>query len=605
MTSPSTAERVSTILTCLALDSRLGGVLFVGLSPRLLRPLARWLGSILTTAEIVTLGATQTDDDLWWRVGPSSADGRFLLRPGLGPLIDAEDGRARIVIVPDLARASTAVLRAAVTLIGAEAAVADRHGMHAAWRPRSRWLAACARSDVARLSPHLLDRFAIRIDAADLGTPGHDIASVRKALAAIRDADLALPDLPPAFRERLVRRDPPPPMTADAIRTAVALGRDVLAPVRRDLALARVGRSLAALEASDAVRADHVRQAAVLLGLLRDGQAQPPEQPPGGFFPELPDPSLGAPAADPGATEHLVTGTGGTAAAAAAGILDEAVFPPELIGSGTYQEDDADAMPEYASLREPWQRDNWTSSSRGHVIGTEPTRSLADLAVPATAFEAAKFQPVRHARGHGADGRLVIWGCDLRRYRRQPRPDTSVVLVLDHTCRRDWDWSAALAPYLRWGYVRRAALTVVELGYLGCQHELRADVYRARSVLDSRVRESLGRAPGRATPLAHALDLAIQEVRRQLRHREVAAENSWLVVVSDGRGNVPLQVSQRLRFDGAVGTEGVTDALAVARTARTLPPVHRIVLPPPHLTHYTALPFELADAIGGVVAEPT
>src|SRR5262249_1896386 len=153
--------------------------------------------------------------------------------------------------------------------------------------------------------------------------------------------------------------------------------------------------------------------------------------------------------------------------------------------------------------------------------------------------------------------------------------------------------------------VRRAELIVVEFGYLGCPHELRANVYRARSVLDSRVRESLGRAPGRATPLAHGLDLAIQDVRRQLRHREAAAENSWLVVVSDGRGSVRLQVSHRLRCDGAVGAEGVADAFAVARAARSLPPVHRIVLPPPHLTHYTALPFELADALGGIVAETT
>jgi magnesium chelatase subunit D len=146
---------------------------------------------------------------------------------------------------------------------------------------------------------------------------------------------------------------------------------------------------------------------------------------------------------------------------------------------------------------------------------------------------------------------------------------------------------------------------MIELGYLSCQHELQAGVYRASSVLDSRVRESLGRAPGRATPLAHALDLAIQELHRQLRHHKVAAENSWLVVVSDGRGNVPLQVSQRLRFDGVVSTEGVADALAVAKAARSLPSMHRVVLPPPHLTHYTSLPFELADALGGVVAEPT
>ena len=64
------AERVSTVLACLALDRRLGGVLFVGLPPTLLTHLAGRLNSMLADGsckpEIVTLGATHTDDDLWW-----------------------------------------------------------------------------------------------------------------------------------------------------------------------------------------------------------------------------------------------------------------------------------------------------------------------------------------------------------------------------------------------------------------------------------------------------------------------------------------------------------------------------------------------------------
>ena len=188
---------------------------------------------------------------------------------------------------------------------------------------------------------------------------------------------------------------------------------------------------------------------------------------------------------------------------------------------------------------------------RGHVIGTEPTRSLSDIAIVATAFEAAKFQPMRRAQRPGLGEGLIIFGSDLRRYRYQTRPDTAVVLVLDHTCRRGWDFAPVLAPYLRWAYVRHALLSVVELGYLGAADELRATVYRAHSLLDGRVAVSLGRAPGRATPLAHAIEVAVQEMRRHLR--QVAR---WWHVT---RGSSWCRMGAamcRLRPASAVGCQG-------------------------------------------------
>lgn len=611
------AERVRMILACLAADQRLGGVLFVGLRPGLLRPLADWLNTALTVGpvagEIVTLGATQTDEDLWWQAGlpPADGDGGFLLRPGPGPLIDPPDGPARIVIVPDLGRASTAVLRAAVTLVGAGTAVADRHGLHAAWRPRSRWLAACSRPDLPRLSPHLLDRFAIRIDATALGAPEGDLRAVRRALGSLDYADsasLILP--PPGARERRAHRASLPSMTSEAIELVVSGSGENTAPARRDLALARVARALAMLDASDVVSGAHVRMAMAVLGLgiAEPAQARRPVQ--AGSSPGVPDARDEAPAKEPDTVEY-VTGDGraDAAEAAAEAVLpaapDEAAMPLEPLGGGAQQEDDADSMPEYASLRDPWRPASRPTGPRGHIAGTEPTRNLAGLAIVATAFEAAKFQPFRHAHRSLPAGKLVIWGCDLRRYRRQPVPDAVVVLLLDHTCHRDWDWSAALAPYLRWAYVRRAALSVVELGHLGCADELRAEAYQAHSVLDKRVSASLRRAPGRATPLAHGLDLAIAELRRQLRQHGVVPEHSWLVVASDCRGNVPMRTSLRRQFDPIVSNEGVADALSAARAARSLPAVQRIVLPPPGLIHYAALPFELADALGGMVGETT
>ena len=128
-------------------------MLFVGLPPALLTPLARRLNSMLADgsceSEVITLGATHTDDDLWWLTRLVTQDGKRRFDTIPGPLIDVPDGPPRTVVVPDLARASLAVVRAAVILVGADTAVADRHGRHATWQPRSRWIAACARSDLA------------------------------------------------------------------------------------------------------------------------------------------------------------------------------------------------------------------------------------------------------------------------------------------------------------------------------------------------------------------------------------------------------------------------------------------------------------------------
>ena len=593
--SLTAAERVSTVLACLAVDRRLGGVLFVGLRPGLLAQLARWLNAVLagsdspgtdrSVGEIITLGANHTDDDLWWQDGSSSQSGafRFGSRPGL--LIDPPDGLPRTVIVPDLARASIAVARAAVVVVGAGAAVADRHGMHAEWQPRSRWLAACAQSDLAAISPHLLDRFAVRVNAAGIDLPSDEPRAVR---AALDTADLVMPLQLPT-RVRQAPNDILPPMSTDAIELVVRMIRGVSAPVRRDLALARTARALAFLEGSPRVLDEHVLRAAGVLGLDVAERGRSAPQPAAQARESGPvEPEPPGKTSAPGAVGDDLKGTGRrelvTVTGFAPAVLDDLTVPAELLRSGIYPEDNPDSIPEYASLREPWQHNHRSRATRGPAVGTEPTRSLADIAFVATAFEAAKFQPMRTGgRHHGPDGhnQLAIWGCDLRRHRRQRRPDTAVVLVLDHTCRHDWDWSGALAPYLRWAYVRRAVLTVVEFGYVGAANELCADVYRASSVLDRRVRVSLGRLPGRATPLAHALDLAIGELRRQLRRDEVIGEHSWLVVASDCRGNVPLEASQRRRVTGLVSGEGVADAVAAAAALRSLPAIQRVVLAPP------------------------
>lgn len=600
------AERVAVVLECLAVDRRIGGVIFVDLPPALLTGLAQWLNTLLPGShsddEVVNLGAAQSSDELWRRIGPPSADGRFRFAPEPGPLIDLPGGPVRTIIVPDLARANRAVVQAAVQLIGADVAVADRHGWHLGWLPRSRWLAACARSDIGRLSPHLLDRFAVRVDAADIMALDRDPVVVREALDAPSDSYLPLLHLSRREARRQPQPDQPQPMLiGEAAELVLSYVGEVTAPVRRDLALARTARVLAIWDGRDAVLTEHVDQAAQLLGFRRPEQRKPPAP-----TSEQADSQTGSATSEPDEWQTVSDDHAGGVPMSETGAsapLEAINVAADALGATLYPEDAPGSMPEYASLREPLRRRGGLPARRGQPVGIEPTSELTDIALFATLFEAAKFQAIRRARARNAGPEVLIRGSDLRRHRRQCKPGTALVLVLDHTCRRDWDWSAALAPYLRWVYVQGGALTMIELGHLDSADELRAEVYRTGSVLDGRVAVSLNRLAGRATPLASALDLAAQELRRQRRGRAIS-ERTWLVVTTDGRGNVPLAASQLRRPPGRVSREGITDTLAVAQAIRSLPIGQRVVLRPPDLSPYPELPFDLADALGGIVAEP-
>jgi magnesium chelatase subunit D len=609
------AERVTTVLTCMAIDRRIGGVIFIDLPPGWLIHLASWLCRAIDAdpALTVTLGSAESEDDLWWRpatdLSASRADDGSQLLYYPGRLAEPPYGPP-VVTIPDLARASLAVSRATVLIAGADTAVVERHGQRVRWEPRTRWLAACARADLSRLSSHLLDRFPVRIDVSDLHATRWNPEKLRAVLASDDLADLSPLSLPPRREDVavVVQRALPSLGEACAGLIVKTVG-SAAGPARRDLALGRLARSLAALDAREEVRQAHVHHAAALIGLTV------PENTPDAGREDSPDP---APPSDDGRVkdrDSLVTDDGIaqkdrvgspmmlTGEPEPVSALQDMTWPYALTGTTNYPEDTPGALPEFASLRQPWQWRGAGRAARGLIVGTEATREMADLSIMSTVLEAAKYQRIRRGSSHAPRRGLVIYGADLRRHRRQGGPDTAVAIVLDHTCRRGWQWTDALTPYLSWAYTQRAAVTMVELGHRGSASDLRAEAYLAASVLDRRITVSLNRSPGRASPLAHGLDLVIQQLRRQLRYQALSVGQAWLVVVSDGRGNVPLEVSLRGQISGPVQAEGIRDALAAAAGVRSLSRVRSVVIPPPQLTHYPELPFDLAGALGGIVAD--
>ncbi|MFE6872501.1 hypothetical protein ACFVFS_38905 [Kitasatospora sp. NPDC057692] len=671
MTSvPTALARVLTLLDCVTAERRLGGLLLFDLDPALLPLLGRLLaerlaegaeralhggaagpdgpsgeGAARSLGPIVVLGAWSTAESIWLPTAP--AHHGFALRPGT--LVEQDDdGPPPVALVPDLEHAPLPVVQAALALLDSDAASVERLGHSLRWEPRTRWLAALPRAAAARLSPHLLDRFPLRADAGDLARilhalrtegprrPVPDAAASATARPPEAPASPGAPQGPetpePAddlallralMPERRCRPHPTrlPRLGPEAAALVVALmpgspGR------RRDLALARTARVLAS--GAEQIGAEHVREAARLLGLTTPQApapprpaaplpAAPPVAPPP---PTAPEPTTAGtlaspPTADPaGARSAVVPPAVRALDPEQASVAGENPGPP-------YPEDDPAALPPFASLRSDRHRSAAERPTGGRRTGVRPARDLHDLALVPTLLEAAKFQAVRRPGApsrpdaadrpgapHGAPPEappgLAVSAADLRQYQRTRDSGRALFLLLDHSCRAGWDLGPPLAPFLRWAYRESAAVTVVEFGHHGAPNETTAERYRAASLLDPRILASVGRVPGAASPLAHALDLTAQELRRFHRKSRGNHHEAVLVVVTDGRGNVPLDASLLGRVTARVGREGVGDALTAAAAVRALPRT-RTVLVAPETGLHPDLVFDLAEALD---AEP-
>ncbi|MEU3508301.1 magnesium chelatase [Streptomyces longwoodensis] len=590
-------DRLVLALTCAAVDTALSGVLLFDLEPRLVDPVARLYAAILAgpaapPAPWVILGSTSRDEDLWTRARiRRDGDGvTFSTEPG--PLIegDRRPGPPTLIVVPDLVRLSVSGMRGAVQLLGADVAVVEHTGLRHVARPRARWLAVCSSADVGRLSLHLLDRFALRLPVAGLRFPSAE------RLRSRVDSWATAP-----------RRTESVTVTDEALaRVAELLGHDP--SVRRELALARTARAVAALHGERTAEPRHCDAAAQLIGLPMPGlpRAAPDDGPQPSGAPSFPHRPDGA-RRNRGPSELPVDQDEGVSGCPSPQPL-LATEPPEPIGTTPsrvppatpFPEDEAEPLRDFAPLRSPWQRTSGLAATRGVVVGARRAGNLRDLAYVRTVQEAALHQRLRRTE------RFTISAVDLHSHVRSGSPEHMLVLLLDHTCRDgDWDWQLPLAPFLQWAYTERAAVQTIEVGTAHAVNELRAQSASARNVLDPRVAEALQRRAGRATPLAHGLDEAARVLQRAFRQHGSGLAEAWVVVVTDGRGNVPLEASRTgWRAGEAVGTAGVTDAFDAAGrlAAMDRTRVHTVVIDPGRAA-YGHLPGRLADALGAILVQ--
>jgi magnesium chelatase subunit D len=376
------------------------------------------------------------------------------------------------------------------------------------------------------------------------------------------------------------------------------------------VALLRLAQAGARLAGHREVLADHVEAMAVLTALvaptLSGGAAPTPEAP----TPTGPG-AADAPAAPVGDADRSVepgeTPTAGQPVVEFALEGDEASPVGRLTAptpnATAFPEDDAEPEHEAYPLRRPWQHGEARQAVHGTAVGTQPARGFTDIAWVESLRTAALFQAFRRPL-ESDPTRLVVWGADLRQYRRAPQPEHLLVLVLDHTSRRrGWDWLPDLTPHVRDAYMRRSSVCVVEVGAAISRTPLRADLVVARSVLDPRVAFALEREPGRATPLAHGLELAFARMRHALQHGNAAVATATCVVATDALGNVPLDASLSDDLTGLVTDEGVEDALVAATRIRGLDAVTTWLVAAQGAPHDDLLE-RLGRALGCAVTEP-
>lgn len=259
-------------LACAALNPGLRSLLFFDASIASLQATAQIMTHLLETVteeqvSTIELGTIETEEDLWGSLTFSQDNTKQSFEWRSGLLSGGKIPELRIVMIPDLTRLSLAAARACVMLMGSEVGYLERHGHQERWQPNLCWLAGCPREGVGLVSPHLLDRFALRFSEAEITTtdrstqiekwlqpqnvtPTQENFSLSPHIETIlHKARAHFPNIIPEARSRIL--------------DYTAEGQSI----RRDLTLLRLAYTNAQLEQVYQVTEQEIDQAAGMMGL--------------------------------------------------------------------------------------------------------------------------------------------------------------------------------------------------------------------------------------------------------------------------------------------------------------------------------------------------
>ncbi|WP_017654900.1 hypothetical protein [Fortiea contorta] len=394
-------------LACAAIAPGLRSILLYDTTPETLQLAALIIAQMLEVingykVELVTLGTYEDEDLLWGNLGLSVEIEQqpLLWKPGL---LTAGQNHSpqQVVVIPDLTKLNLAAQRGGVTLMGADVAHLERHGQQAQWQPQLFWIAGCAYEQVKTVSPHLLDRFALRLRLNITKKNTDRVAEILKLLDE-QNTDNKNPQetLPNEIIESLNQAlELLPQITSPALSRVIEYTTDRLDIYhRREIALARLSLAYARLERSLEMTAEHVDHAAQMMGLkpLAKPQELPNPLPninlPDEKYPpdkKLPITPLPLPPEPEPITKHEEFFSSNKIEDFPSTIL------PAIASNNPYPEDEEQDKQSSFSLQLPMRRFRSKTVARGQIVGIEKAVNLQDIAFVRTLLEAAKYQKIR------------------------------------------------------------------------------------------------------------------------------------------------------------------------------------------------------------------
>lgn len=576
-------EAVKKALLLCAVNPSVGGVLLAGEKGTAKSTLIRGAAALIGDTELVELPLNITEDRLVGSIRLEAAlqkRGR-VFEPGL---LQKADGGFLYADEVNLLPEHIVNILLEVSSTGEN--IVEREGI--SFRHPARFvLVGSMNPEEGRLRPHFADRFGLYVPVRGERDPETRALIIRRRLEYERD--------PLAFEERwaaetarlrgqvlaaqaLLERVAVPERSR---RLAAGLSNEGHCPGHRaELVLCQAARAWAALDGRGEATPEDLRAVAeyVLPHRLREPAALPAEA-------DEWDRDQCAP-------ENECAGSGEAAGCPDGGTSDGEPLCSEQDGPGAEDRwEEIRPLEQRLTLKTPERRTPLAPGEgkrlkvRGHTARGRyiraglPRGNADDLALDATLRAAAS-----HPAGRG-DLAVTVRPEDLRVKIREQRTGASILFLVDA--------SGSMGAKRRMGIVKGAVLSLLSDAYekrdtvgIVAFREHRADTLLPLTRSVERAERMLRELKtGGKTPLAQGLATAWELLKAdRIRHPGAL---QYLVVVSDGRGNVPLRTEQPHE-----------DALAIARDLRA-DGINSLVLDPEGGFMGFDMACSLAEALGG------
>ncbi len=500
----------------------------------------------LTGRRVVNVPLNVTEEMLFGGMDAEATirEGRAVMQRGL--LSEADGG---ILYVDDVNLMDQRMLASLLDCVSSGRVVVEREGVSGEYRCDTLMIATMNPGDTD-ISPHLLDRFDLCAysDFPDDDVRGREeILRRNSAFAGDPEGFVSMyADEESELRERIAhaaRILPLVTISDDLLGVAVELAAKVSADgFRGDIAMAETASALAALNGRDEVLRKDVEEAAMICLAHRRNYSQPPtppepprqdrdeeqdryEEPPQGPSPDDGrDDSLDGREEPSDLPQDLRD------------MLDEMMFEiGEQFRVIDYLQDGRRVIRTTSSRKGRRAMAESKDSTGRYARSRIPEGRVSDVAFDATVRAAAPYQ---RGRDHGTLA-IAIEKQDIRRKVRERRSGCTILFLVDASGslgvrRRMAAVKGAVLSMLRDSYVKRD-----RIGMMAFRRDSAELILPPTRSVEYSYRKLEGLPTGGRTPLGQAL-ITVNEFMTSYS-RSHPGESCYIVLITDGRANVPLR----------------------------------------------------------------